>query len=594
MDRLTSLLDRTQTPAALRRLSPDELPRLAAELRAEVIAAAAETGGHFGGGLGVVELTVALHYVFDTPADRLIWDVSHQAYPHKILTGRRHRIRSIRQRGGLYGFTQRAESPYDPFGAAHSSTSISAGLGMALARDFSGGGHHVIAVIGDGALSGGMAYEAMNHAGSLSSRLIVILNDNGMSIAPAVGALDAHLRDLRQGKMPSLFEGLGFRHEGPVDGHDVRALVNTLTMLRNAPETGPVLLHVVTEKGRGHPFQRPDRERYHAVPKFDPVTLEFMAAKSNTPSFTQVFADSLVAAARNDDKVVAITAAMPSGTGLDIFAEHFPKRCFDVGIAEQHAVTMAAGLAAEGMKPVCAIYSTFLQRGFDQVVHDVALQGLPVRFAIDRAGLVGQDGPTHAGAYDLGYMSMLPGMVVMAPADAAELRRMLATAIAHDQGPIALRYPRGEAAGIDQPGESRPLAIGKGRLLREGIDVAILSLGARLSAAMAAAEQLEAEGISVTIADARFCKPLDTELIEGLARHHGLLVSLEDGAAGGFSAHVLRHLAEHDLLARTRFRALTLPDRQVAHGSPAEQYADAGLDANGIATAIRSTLRGSH
>jgi 1-deoxy-D-xylulose-5-phosphate synthase len=590
MDRLTSLLDRTPTPEAIRRLHRDELQRFAAELRAEVIAAAAETGGHFGAGLGVVELTVALHYVFDTPRDRLIWDVSHQAYPHKILTGRRHRIRSIRQRGGLYGFTQRAESPYDPFGAAHSSTSISAGLGMALARDFAGGRNHVVAVIGDGALSGGMAYEAMNHAGSLKSRLIVILNDNGMSIAPAVGALERHLQDLRRGKLPSLFEGLGFRHEGPVDGHDMSALLDTLTGLRDAPGEGPVLLHVVTEKGRGHPFPRPDRERYHAVPKFDPVTLEFKTPKANAPSFTQVFAEGLVAAARQDDKVVAITAAMPSGTGLDIFAEHFPSRCFDVGIAEQHAVTLAAGLATEGMKPVCAIYSTFLQRGFDQVVHDVALQRLPVRFAIDRAGLVGQDGATHAGAYDLGYMAMLPGMVVMAPADAVELRRMLATAIAHEDGPIAMRYPRGEAAGIDQPGESRPLAIGKGRLLREGIDVALLSLGGRLGAALAAAETLEAEGISVTVADARFCKPLDTELIEGLARHHALLVTVEDGAAGGFSAHVLRHLAERDLLARTRVRALTLPDRPIAHGTPAEQYAEAGLDAAGIAAAIRAAI----
>ena len=590
MDRLTSLLDRVPSPEALRRLSPAELPRLANELRNEVIAAASETGGHFGGGLGVVELTVALHYVFETPRDRLIWDVSHQAYPHKILTGRRHTIRSIRQRGGLYGFTKRSESEYDPFGAAHSSTSISAGLGMALARDFAGADNHVVAVIGDGAITGGMAYEAMNHAGSLCSRLIVILNDNAMSIAPAVGALNDHLAELRQGKVPSLFEGLGFSYAGPVDGHDLATLVPTLEALRDREETGPVLLHVVTEKGHGHPFPRADKEKYHAVSKFNPVTFEFAAAKANAPTFTQVFASSLIEHARTDDKIVAITAAMPSGTGLDIFAEHFPERTFDVGIAEQHAVTLAAGLATEGMKPVCAIYSTFLQRGFDQVVHDVALQGLPVRFAIDRAGLVGQDGATHAGAFDLGYMSMLPGMVVMAPADAGELRRAVATAIGYDEGPIAFRYPRGEASGTDNPGEVRPLRIGKGRLLREGMDVAILSLGARLDACLAAAKALEERGITATVADARFCKPLDTELLEGLARHHPLLVTVEDGAPGGFSAQVLQHLAMNDLLGRTRFRAFTLPDRFIAHGSPAEQYADAGLDAKGIVAGILSAL----
>jgi 1-deoxy-D-xylulose-5-phosphate synthase len=590
MDRLTSLLDRVPTPEALKRLLPAELPRLAAELRAEVISAAAETGGHFGGGLGVVELTVALHYVFDTPRDRLIWDVSHQAYPHKILTGRRHAIRSIRQKGGLYGFTKRSESPYDPFGAAHSSTSISAGLGMALARDLQGGSNRVVAVIGDGAITGGMAYEAMNHAGSLGSRLIVILNDNGMSIAPAVGALNDHLGDLRSGKAESMFRGLGFHHVGPVDGHDLASLVPTLEALRDRAEDGPVLLHVVTEKGHGHPFPRPDKERYHAVPKFDPVTLSFLAPKANAPTFTQVFANSLVEQARKDEKIVAITAAMPSGTGLDIFAEHFPNRTFDVGIAEQHAVTLAAGLAAEGMKPVCAIYSTFLQRGFDQVVHDVALQRLPVRFAIDRAGLVGQDGATHAGSFDLGYMSMLPGMVVMAPADASELRRMVATAISYDEGPIAFRFPRGEAAGQDQACESRPLAIGKGRLVREGADVAILSLGARLEASLAAAALLEEHGLSVSVADARFCKPLDAELLEGLARNHPLLVTVEDGAIGGFSSHVLQHLASRDLLEKTRVRAFTLPDRFIGHGSPAEQYADAALDAKGISDGILKAL----
>jgi 1-deoxy-D-xylulose-5-phosphate synthase len=590
MDRLTRLLDRAPTPEAVRQLHPRDLHRLASELRAEVISAAAETGGHFGGGLGVIELTVALHYVFDTPHDRLIWDVSHQAYPHKILTGRRERIRSIRQRGGLYGFTKRDESEYDPFGAAHSSTSISAGLGMALARDFTGGANHVIAVIGDGAITGGMAWEAMNHAGSLSSRLIVILNDNGMSIAPAVGALNDHLSELRAGRLPSVFEALGFHHEGPVDGHDLNSLLATLQRARDKTEPGPVLIHVVTEKGRGHPFSAPDKEHYHAVAKFDPVTFEFKTSKANAPTFTQVFASSLIAAAARDPKLVAITAAMPSGTGLDIFAERFPNRTLDVGIAEQHAVTLAAGLASEGMTPVCAIYSTFLQRGFDQVVHDVALQRLPVRFAIDRAGLVGQDGATHAGSFDLAYMSMLPGMVVMAPADAAELRRMVATAVAYDEGPIAFRYPRGEAAGADDPREMRPLAIGRGRLLREGADVAILSLGARLVEVIAAAQELSELGIEASVADARFCKPLDTELVDGLARHHPLLVTVEDGAIGGFATHVLQHLASHDLLGATRFRAFTLPDRFVAHGSPAEQYADSGLDARAIVAGIRSAL----
>lgn len=592
MDRLTSLLDRVPTPEALRQLCPDELPRLAAELRAEVIAAAAETGGHFGGGLGVVELTVALHYVFETPRDRLIWDVSHQAYPHKILTGRRERIRSIRQRSGLYGFTRRCESEYDPFGAAHSSTSISAGLGMALARDMEPGDNHVIAVIGDGAITGGMAWEAMNHAGSLSSRLIVVLNDNGMSIAPAVGALNDHFGALRGGRVPSIFQALGFHHIGPVDGHDLKSLLGSLREARDRPEDGPVLIHVVTEKGRGHPFPGPDKERYHAVSKFDPVTLAFKQAMSNAPTFTQVFASSLISAAERDRRIVAITAAMPSGTGLDMFAEHFPERTFDVGIAEQHAVTLAAGLATEGMRPFCAIYSTFLQRGFDQVVHDVALQGLPVRFAIDRAGLVGQDGATHAGSFDLGYMSMLPGMVVMAPADAVELRRMVATAAAYDAGPIAFRYPRGEAAGSDQPQENRPLEIGRGRLVREGSDVAILSIGGRLGAALLAAEDLAARGIAATVADARFCKPLDLELVEGLARNHPLLVTVEDGAIGGFASHVLQHLAQNDFLIRTRFRAFTLPDRFVAHGSPAEQYADAGLDAAALTAGILTALQG--
>lgn len=588
MDRLTPLLDRTPTPDSLRTLGKSDLPQLADELRSEIIAAASETGGHFGGGLGVVELTVALHYVFDTPRDRLIWDVSHQAYPHKILTGRRDRIRSIRQKSGLYGFTKRSESPYDPFGAAHSSTSISAGLGMALARDLTGGTNNVIAIIGDGAITGGMAYEALNHAGSLSSRLIVILNDNGMSIAPAVGALNDHLKTLRQSGTGSLFEGLGFRHVGPVDGHDVGSLVDTLEGLRDMPGDRPVLVHVVTEKGHGHPFKRPDKEMYHAVSKFDPVTLEFAKAKANAPTFTQVFASSLIQQAEQDERIVAITAAMPSGTGLDLFGERFPARTFDVGIAEQHAVTLAAGLASEGMKPVCAIYSTFLQRGFDQIVHDVALQRLPVRFAIDRAGLVGQDGATHAGSYDLAYMSMLPGMVVMAPADAIELRRMVATAMAYDDGPIAFRYPRGEASGPDLACETRPLEIGRGRIVTEGNDVAILCLGARLEACLDAARELSAMGISATVADARFCKPLDTLLIERLAREHEILVTVEDGAVGGFASHVLQHLASRDLLGLLKFRSFTLPDAFVSHGTPAEQYVEAGLDGASITEGIRT------
>jgi 1-deoxy-D-xylulose-5-phosphate synthase len=591
MAALTPLLDRTPNPEAMRALDRSQLAQLADELRAETIAAAAETGGHFGGGLGVVELTVALHYVFDTPRDRLIWDVSHQAYPHKILTGRRSGIRSIRQRGGLYGFTKRNESDYDPFGAAHSSTSISAGLGMAVARDQQNGGNAVIAVIGDGAITGGMAYEAINHAGGLGSRLIVILNDNGMSIAPAVGALSNHLVALQRGETASLFASLGFQHVGPVDGHDLDALVETLQCLRDSDDRQPVLVHVITEKGRGHPFAGPDKEKYHAVSKFNASTGEFAKAKANAPTFTQVFASSLIQHAARDERIVAITAAMPSGTGLDLFGEKFPSRTFDVGIAEQHAVTFAAGLATEGMKPVCAIYSTFLQRGFDQVVHDVALQRLPVRFAIDRAGLVGNDGATHAGSYDLGYMSMLPGMVVMAPADAIELRRMVATALAYDDGPIAFRYPRGETSGPDEAGEDRPLDIGKGRIVTEGTDVALLSIGTRLDACLEAARDLAHHGISVTVADARFCKPLDTALVERLARSHELLVTVEEGAIGGFAAHVLQHLAQRDLLRHIRIRSLMLPDHFIAHGSPAEQIADAGLDSAGIAREILALHR---
>ncbi len=594
MDRITPLLDRIEIPADIRRLDERDLPRLAREVRNEIISAASETGGHFGSGLGVVELTVALHYVFNTPHDRLIWDVSHQAYPHKMLTGRRQKLRSIRKRGGLYGFTKRSESEYDPFGAAHSSTSISAGLGMAVARDLKGARNHVIAVIGDGAISGGMAYEALNHAGVQNSRLIVIVNDNGMSIAPAVGALSRHLDALKTETHPgnapsSFFETLGLQHLGPVDGHDMDQLVATLRAVRDDPSQTPVVIHLLTEKGKGHPFDKPDAENYHAVTSFDPVSLEFAKPKPARPTYTSIFASSLIDQARRDDKIVAITAAMPSGTGLDAFAKVFPDRMFDVGIAEQHAVTFAAGMAAEGMKPFCAIYSTFLQRGFDQVVHDVALQNLPVRFAVDRAGLVGQDGATHAGSFDLCYLSALPNMVVMAPSDAQELRRMVATAAAYDDGPIAFRYPRGESWGQDDATESSVLEIGKGRIIREGKDVAILNLGARLSACVEAVADLEAQGLSATLADARFAKPIDTALVERLVNDHHTLVIVEEGSIGGFASHVLHHLAKRNLLGKARIVPLTLPDSFIAHGTPAEQYQDAGLDRAGIVEAVIAT-----
>ena len=591
MDMMTPLLDRIEIPADIRRLEERDLARLAREVRNEIISAASETGGHFGSGLGVVELTVALHYVFNTPEDRLIWDVSHQAYPHKMLTGRRQRLRSIRKRGGLYGFTKRSESEYDPFGAAHSSTSISAGLGMAVARDLKGARNHVIAVIGDGALSGGMAYEAMNHAGVQNSRLIIIVNDNGMSIAPAVGALSRHLDALkaetRPGNAPSsFFETLGLQHIGPVDGHDMEQLIATLRAVRDDPSQTPVVIHLLTEKGKDHPFDKPDAEKYHAVTTFDPVSLDFAKPKPARPTYTSVFASSLIDQAKRDDRIVAITAAMPSGTGLDAFAKVFPDRMFDVGIAEQHAVTFAAGMATEGMKPFCAIYSTFLQRGFDQVVHDVALQNLPVRFAVDRAGLVGQDGATHAGSFDLCYLSTLPNMVVMAPSDAQELRRMVATAVAYNDGPIAFRYPRGESWGEDDRTESSVLEIGKGRIIREGKDIAILNLGARLSACVEAVAELEARGLSVTLADARFAKPIDTALVERLVNEHQTLVIVEEGSIGGFASHVLHHLAKQDLLGKARIVPLTLPDSFIAHGTPAEQYQDAGLDRAGIVEAV--------
>lgn len=593
MDMLTPVLDRLVDPSDIRALDPRDLERLAGEVRNEIIAAASETGGHFGAGLGVVELTVALHHVFETPKDRLIWDVSHQAYPHKLLTGRRKALRTIRKKDGLYGFTKRSESAYDPFGTAHSSTSISAGLGMAVGRDLKGDHNHVIAVIGDGAITGGMAYEALNHAGGDKARLIVIVNDNCMSIGPAVGALSEHLNALRatphhagSNGPTSFFETLGFRHIGPIDGHNLNELVDTLTALRDEDEAGPVVVHVVTEKGRGHPFSKPDKEHYHAVGPFNAETLEFKAAAPSKPTYTQIFADALIASAHKDPAIVAITAAMGSGTGLDQFGAVFPARYFDVGIAEQHAVTFAAGLATEGLKPFCAIYSTFLQRAYDQVIHDVALQNLPVRFAIDRAGLVGQDGATHAGSFDLAYLSTVPNMIVMAPADASELRRMVATAAAYDEGPIAFRYPRGESAGDDHAHDVTPLEIGKGRVLVEGEEVALIALGSRVPACLAAAHSLRDHGIMASVIDARFAKPIDTDLIEKTIRTHRLVILVEEGAAGGFSAHVLMHLARVGLLGASHIEPLTLPDRFIAHGSPGEQLADAGLDSHSIAARV--------
>ena len=615
----TPLLDTINTPEDLRRIPPEKLRQLADELRAETIDAASVTGGHFGAGLGVVELTLALHYVYDTPKDRLVWDVSHQAYPHKILTGRRDRIRKIREKDGLYGFTKRDESAYDPFGAAHSSTSISAGLGMAVARDLEGRDNNVIAVIGDGAMSAGMAYEAMNNAGGSDARMLVILNDNAMSIAPAVGALTNYLswlvstrpflsiRDIGKAlakRFPkgfqkvydradeyartllfggTLFEELGFYYVGPVDGHDIDTLVPILQNIRDAKNLGPVLLHVVTEKGKGNPFQKPNKEKYHAVGKFNPVTLEQRASVSNAPSYTSVFARALIAEAERDERIVGITAAMPSGTGIDKFAERFPKRSFDVGIAEQHAVTFAAGLTVEGYKPFAAIYSTFLQRAYDQVVHDVALQRLPVRFAIDRAGLVGQDGATHAGSFDVTYLCCLPGFVVMAAADEAELMHMVATSVRIDDRPSAFRFPRGEGIGVELPEIGTPLEIGKGRVLREGSKVALLSFGARLQECLKAAEELGAQGLSTTVADARFAKPLDTDLVSRLAREHEVLVTIEENAIGGFGSHVLHYLVANNLIGNgLRVRTMMLPDRFVAHGAPNEQYTDAGLMARDI------------
>ena len=621
----TPLLDRITAIDALRRLPEADLQRLADELRAETISAVAKTGGHLGAGLGVVELTVALHYVFATPYDRLIWDVGHQAYPHKILTGRRDRITSLRQKGGLSGFTKRAESEFDPFGAGHSSTSISAGLGMAVGNALNGTNRNVIAVIGDGSMSAGMAYEAMNNAGASDSRLIVILNDNDMSISQPVGAMSSYLsrlitsepyhsikdlvrevarrfpaeieRTARRAKdaardligANSVFSQLGFTHIGPIDGHDMSHLLPVLKNLRDTPQNGPVLVHVVTEKGHGHPFAGPSAEKYHAVPKFDVVTGTQQKSTGNVPSYTAVFADSLIAAAASDDKIVAITAAMPSGTGLDKVKAQFPNRVFDVGIAEQHAVTFAAGLACEGMKPFCALYSTFLQRGYDQLVHDVAVQNLPVRFAIDRAGVVGADGATHAGVYDIAFLSCLPNMVVMCPADEAELVHMVATAAAYDDGPSAVRYPRGNGCGVSLPEQPEILPIGKGRVLRTGEDIALLSIGTRLAACLDAAEKLAADGAQITVADARFAKPLDTGLLAELAQNHKYLLIVEEGSPGGFAAHAINYLANHGHLDDgCRVRSVTLPDMFIDHDSQEGQLADAGLDAAGILHSLHS------
>ena len=622
----TPLLDRVKTPADLRRFDESDLRQLADELRAETIDAVSQTGGHLGAGLGVVELTVALHYVFNTPDDRLIWDVGHQCYPHKILTGRRDRIRTLRQGGGLSGFTKRSESEYDPFGAAHSSTSISAGLGMAVARDLSGGTNNVISVIGDGAMSAGMAYEAMNNAGSMDSRLIIILNDNDMSIAPPVGAMSAYLARLLSGGtyrsvrhiakelarlLPksfeerarraeefargmatggTLFEELGMYYVGPIDGHNLEHLLPVLKNVRDAGE-GPILVHCVTQKGKGYAPAEAAEDKYHGVSKFDVITGAQSKTPANAPSYTKVFAQSLIQEAERDDKIVAITGAMPSGTGLDLFGKAFPERTFDVGIAEQHAVTFAAGLATEGYKPFATIYSTFLQRGYDQVVHDVAIQKLPVRFAIDRAGLVGADGATHAGSFDVTYLTCLPDFVVMAAADEAELKHMVATAVAIDDRPSAFRYPRGEGVGVEMPERGIPLEIGKGRIVREGSKIAILSLGTRLQEALKAAEQLGALGLSATVADARFAKPLDEELIARLAREHEVLITIEEGSVGGFGSHVLDFMARAGLLdGGLKVRPMTLPDIFIDQDKPEKMYDLARLNAPQIVETALAAL----
>jgi 1-deoxy-D-xylulose-5-phosphate synthase len=615
----TPLLDQIKTPQDLRRLEPSQLRQVADELRRETIDAVAVTGGHLGAGLGVIELTVALHYVFNTPTDRLVWDVGHQAYPHKILTDRRERIRTLRQGGGLSGFTKRAESEYDPFGAAHSSTSISASLGMAVARDLQNKENNVIAVIGDGAMSAGMAYEAMNNAGAMNSRLIVVLNDNDMSIAPPVGALSAYLARRVSGRgyhklrkvfhhvakrLPTkmlqqralameeyarglvtggtLFDELGFFYVGPIDGHNIDHLLPVLKNVRDM-KNGPILVHVVTKKGKGYEPAEKSADKYHGVVKFDVATGAQQKSKTAAPQYTKVYAESLIKEARKDDKIVAITAAMPSGTGVDLFQKEFPNRTFDVGIAEQHGVTFAAGLATEGYKPFATIYSTFLQRAYDQVVHDVAIQRLPVRFAMDRAGLVGADGPTHAGAFDVAYLGCLPGFVLMAAADEAELVHMVSTAVAIDDRPSALRYPRGEGLGVPLPAEGKPLEIGKGRVVREGSKVALLSFGARLGECLKAADELATFGLSTTVADARFAKPLDIDLLLRLARGHEVLLTVEEGSIGGFGGFVMQALAEHGVLDRgLKVRSMVLPDIFIDQDSPNAMYAKAGLDAKGI------------
>lgn len=626
----TPLLDTVQRPADMRQMSDAQLTQLAREVRSETISAVSETGGHLGAGLGVVELTVALHAVFDTPKDKIVWDVGHQCYPHKILTERRDRIRTLRQKDGLSGFTKRSESPYDPFGAAHSSTSISAALGFAVARDLGGvvpeGLGDAIAVIGDGSMSAGMAYEALNNAGHLGKRLIVILNDNEMSIAPPVGAMSAYLSRLyaeepfqelkaaakgavsllpepfREGARRAkdmlkglavggtLFEQLGFSYLGPIDGHDMDQLLPVLRTVKQRA-TGPILIHVLTKKGKGYAPAEAARDKGHATSKFNVVTGEQKKAPSNAPSYTRVFADYLLKEAADDDKICAITAAMPDGTGLNLFAERYPSRCFDVGIAEQHGVTFSAALAAGGMKPFCTMYSTFLQRGYDQVVHDVAIQRLPVRFAIDRAGLVGADGATHAGAFDIAYLANLPGFVVMAAADEAELAHMVATAAAHNDGPIAFRFPRGEGNGVDLPERGVPLEIGKGRIIKEGSKVALLSFGTRLSEVEKAVEKLTAKGITPTIADARFAKPLDRDLILSLAENHDAMITIEEGAIGGFGSHVSQLLAEEGVFDRGfKYRSMVLPDTFIDHANPEEMYAAAGLNAADIVAKVLNVL----
>jgi len=624
----TNILNSIRNTSDMRELSIDQLTTLANEVRQETIFAVSQTGGHLGAGLGVIELTIALHHVFNTPKDKIIWDVGHQAYPHKILTGRWDKIGTLRQPDGLSGFTKRSESEYDPFGAGHSSTSISAALGMAVARDLSGEDFESIAVIGDGSMSAGMAYEAMNNAGALQTRMIVVLNDNKMSIAPAVGAMSNYLSRLISSKpyltlrnmakkvahhLPeaiekaarkaeqytkdfwaggNFFEEMGFYYVGPVDGHNLHHLVPILKNIKNDHSIKrPILVHVVTEKGHGFDVKGAKDEKLHAVAKFDIKTREQKKSVGSTPTYTNIFANSLINEAKKDNKIVAITAAMPSGTGLDKFASQFPNRMFDVGIAEQHAVTFAAGMACEGYKPFCAIYSTFLQRAYDQVIHDVAIQNLPVRFAIDRAGLVGSDGPTHAGSFDITFLATLPNMVVMAASDEAELTRMVATASNYNDGPIAFRYPRGEGVGVAIPENPQPLEIGKGRIIREGKDVAILSLGTRLQEAKKAAETLEKQGISVTIADARFVKPLDAELITKLAKNHKLLIILEEGAVGGFGSHVLQFLSDNNLLNNNLIvKALCLPDYYIEQNTPEAMYEEAGLNAANIVQLITKTL----